>query len=280
MAAANRLISVIIPASNEESYLPDCLASLLASEPPHLEVEVIVVSNGSRDRTAEVAGSFERAMAAKGWGLTVLDLTEGSKRKALNAGDAAARGELRVYMDADMTVSPRLLAGLARAVDRPEAAYAGGLPSPLQPSTAALRAYTRLWTRLPFMVNGVPGCGLSAVNGPGRARWGDWPQIIADDLFARLNFAPWERHLVPEPYSFPMASDLPALVRVRRRQDRGVSEVATTFPDLAANEDKGRMSLSGAVALLKRDPIGFLVYAGVSLAVKAGSWDGTWSRAR
>ncbi|TNC50407.1 glycosyltransferase family 2 protein [Rubellimicrobium rubrum] len=280
MIGAGRLISIIIPASNEESYLPSCLQSLLDSEPPDFDLEVVVVSNGSRDRTAGVARGFGPLFAAQGWSLSVLELEEGGKINALNAGDQAAKGELRVYMDADTIASPRLLAGLTRALDRQDAAYASGRPVPPPARNLALRAYVRFWTRLPFMTEGVPGCGLLAVNAAGRARWGEWPAIIADDHFAKLSFAPHERHLVPETYIFPMATSFPGLVRARRRQDRGVSEIATIFPNIVVNEGKVPMGIKRIAALFLRDPLGFLVYAGVTLAVRSGRWDGTWSRSR
>ena len=280
MIEARRLISIIIPASNEESYLPGCMQSLLDSEPPEFDVEVVIVSNGSRDRTAEVARGFGPSFAVQGWSLSVLELEEGGKINALNAGDRAAKGELRVYMDADTMASPRLLAGLARALDRRGAAYASGCPVPPPARSLALRAYVRFWMRLPFMTDGVPGCGLLAVNAAGRARWGDWPAIIADDHFAKLSFAPHERHLVPETYVFPMAMNFSGLVRARRRQDCGVSEVASIFPNLVANEGKAPMGIKRVAALFLRDPLGFLVYVGVTLAVRSGRWDGTWSRSR
>ena len=279
MAETSQAISIVIPASNEAQHLPAGLRALLESEAPHLAVEVIVVSNGSQDGTADVARSFEGSMAAKGWGMTVLDLPQGGKLGALNAGDQAAHGDLRVYLDADVTVSSRLLAALARVLDRPEATYASGRIR-IRANGMASRAYARLWTRVPYMSQGVPGCGLYAVNGPGRARWGDWPQIIADDTYARLHFAPWERHLVPEPYDWPIAEGLSALTRVRRRQDRGTAEVAEYFPHLMANEDKPPVAGKGLAALAVKDPLGFAAYAGVALAVRARRADGTWSRGR
>lgn len=279
MAVTGQTISVIIPASNEARLLPACLGALLDSEPPPSGVEVAVVSNGSRDGTVEVARGFEGACSARGWDLVVLDLPQGGKLRALNAGDLVARGETRIYLDADVTVSPPLLAALARVLDRPEPAYASGRIR-IRATGPASRAYARLWARVPYMTQGVPGCGLFAVNGPGRARWGEWPQIIADDAFARLQFAPEERHLVPEPYDWPIAEGFSALTRVRRRQDRGTAEVAERFPQLMANEDKppvGRLDMAG---LALRDPLGFAAYAGVALAVRARRADGAWSRGR
>lgn len=273
-------MSIIIPASNEALHLPGSLAALLASDPPHLKVEVVVVSNGSQDATAEVARGFAGAVAAKGWSLVVLDLAQGGKTNALNAGDRAATGDLRVYVDADIHVSPRLVAGLARALDRPEPAFAGGRPAPMRARSVLSRAYTRLWVRVPFMTQGVPGCGVYGLNRAGRRRWGDWPAVIGDDAFARLHFAPGERHQVEEPYSFPMAEGLSALVRVRRRQDRGVKEISARFPDLMRNDDKPPVGPRRLASLALRDPFGFATYAGVALAVRARRWDGGWSRAR
>ena len=79
------MLSVIIPASNEETFIGPCLAALLASEP--VEAEVIVVANGCRDRTAHVARGFIALAAARGWRMVVLELAQGSKPAALNAGD-------------------------------------------------------------------------------------------------------------------------------------------------------------------------------------------------
>ncbi|MGB9637557.1 MAG: glycosyltransferase, partial [Microgenomates group bacterium] len=46
------LISVVIPAYNEENYIEDCLRSVLAQDFPKKDYEVIVVDNNSTDNTA------------------------------------------------------------------------------------------------------------------------------------------------------------------------------------------------------------------------------------
>jgi hypothetical protein len=131
------------------------------------------------------------------------------------------------------------------------------------------------------MAHGVPGCGVFAVNAPGRARWGTFPQIISDDTFVRLSFAPLERHGVPAPYDWPIAEGFGALVRVRRRQDAGVEEIERLYPDLLSNDDKPAFPLSQKLGMALRDPLGFMVYSAVALAVKlTKSRASGWSRGR
>ncbi len=115
------MLSLIIPASNEEGWIGRCLEAVAASDPVPGGLEVIVVANGCRDRTVEVARGFAERLA----GLQVLDLMQGSKPGALNAGDAAARGRMRAYLDADCVLSKGALAALAAALARDGAVYAG-----------------------------------------------------------------------------------------------------------------------------------------------------------
>lgn len=274
-------LSVIIPASNEEAYLADCLAALFASAPVEGGAEAIIVANGCRDRTAEVARGFADRAAQTGWSLVVLELAEGDKIGALNAGDAAARGRVRAYLDADVIVSPPLMAQLAAALTAAQgAAYASGSARIPRPASVVTRAYARLWQRLPFARSNAPGYGLFAVNSAGRARWGAFPKIISDDTFVRLNFAPHERIGVPASYDWPMVEGWSRLVKVRRRQDAGVAEIAEKWPDLMANEGKAGVGIGGAARLALRDPVGFAVYAGVSLAVRLKGPQQDWTRGR
>lgn len=279
MTSAAISLTVIIPASNEAAGIGGCLSALLASDPVAGDIDIVVVANGCRDDTAARARAMIPAAAARGWPMQVLDLATGGKPGALNAGDAAAQGAARIYLDADVTVSPALVTQLARIIGRPEPAYASGTLR-ITGHGAAARAYARVWARVPFMAQGVPGCGIFAVNAAGRARWGAFPEIISDDTFARLHFAPAERHAVPAPYDWPVAEGFAALTRVRRRQDRGVAEIRERYPVLGAQDDTPPLGGGGMVRLALRDPAGFAVYAGVALAVRLRRGDPGWSRGR
>lgn len=167
-------ISVVIPACNEEATVGRCLDALLADAAPG-ELDVVVVCNGCTDRTAAVARAFP---------IRVLETSTGSKPLALNLGDRAASTFPRVYLDADTVLSTHDVRGLADSLRRGEAeAVAPRIE--LDPTMAAwgVRAYHRIWTRLPQIVHGLTGRGVYALSRQGRARFAQFPDVIADDLF-------------------------------------------------------------------------------------------------
>lgn len=94
-------LSLIIPAYNEERRLPDTLSTIqqyLASQP--YQAEVLVVDNGSQDRTAEVAQSYAHDDA----GLRLLKEQRRGKGLAVRRGMQEATGEYRFICDADLSM--------------------------------------------------------------------------------------------------------------------------------------------------------------------------------
>lgn len=89
--------SIIIPAYNEERFLPRLLASIEIARAnyDHEEVEVIVADNSSTDRTAEIARSK---------GCRVASISERRIAAARNGGANIARGEILCFIDADSAI--------------------------------------------------------------------------------------------------------------------------------------------------------------------------------
>lgn len=274
-------LTIVVPANNEEDYLTSCLQALMRSEPTVAHVQVLVVANACTDNTVGVARSFDAAAARLGWTLQVIDLAQPGKLNALNVGDDLATGELRLYLDADVLVSPGLVRMVVTELTAtPAPRYVSGTPRISQARSAVTRAYARFWQKLPFARSEAPGFGLFAVNAAGRARWGQFPSIISDDTYVRLLFTPQERRGVPATYEWPMVEGFRRLVRVRRRQDEGVKEIARQWPELMRNEGKAALSLGEVLRLAMQEPLGFSTYAAVSLAVRSRRASTQWTRGR
>ncbi len=271
--------SIILPAHDEAGYIDTVLKSILTQDHSG-PVEAIVIANGCSDDTAARARAHAPAFAARGWQLCVEELAQGGKIGALNHGDTRASHGIRIYLDADIQLSPRLLAGLVQVLDVAAPRYAGGKLVVAPARSAVSRAYARFWQKLPFVAQGVTGAGLFAVNAAGRARWGAFPQIISDDTFARLQFDETERFLVDAPYEWPLVEGFSPLVRVRRRQDQGVAEIARLFPELIAHQGHVRPDRAELLRLAAADPVGFATYSAVALAVRTGRNQQEWARGR
>ena len=103
-------LSFVVPAYNEEAYLPDCLESILIQTRDLAEpAEIIVVNNASTDRTREVALGYP--------GVRVVDEPQKGLTFARQAGYAASTGELVANVDSDSRLTPGWVAKVLKAFD-------------------------------------------------------------------------------------------------------------------------------------------------------------------
>ncbi len=113
-------VTILIPAYNEESVIVDTVAAALASGYPRLEV--LVVDDGSADRTAElVRDNFGRDRRVR-----LLQQPNRGKPAALNHGLAEATGEIIVSIDADTIVDPEAVPRLVRHFADPKVGAVAG----------------------------------------------------------------------------------------------------------------------------------------------------------
>ncbi len=106
-------VSVVVPGYNEEKVICRTVDSLLAQEPPVLEV--VCVDDGSTDRTLAVLRErFEGNPRVR-----VLTKPNGGKASALNLGFREARGEIVVALDSDTLFAPDTCAHLAAPFANP-----------------------------------------------------------------------------------------------------------------------------------------------------------------
>ena len=277
--------SVVIPAHNEEAVVGRCLErlaqSLVASE-----LEVIVVANGCTDGTVEAASAYADRLPH----LVVLDEPRPGKIGALNRGDAVATTFPRVYLDADIEVEPGTLERLLERLDSPAPVVAApAVRFDTAGASPLVMSYYRVFATLPYVTDGLVGLGLYAFNAAGRARFGRFPELTADDLFVQRIFAPEERVMTPGAFIVRTPRTLRDLLRVRRRVAAGNVELAVmpsgsatgdAALDTAATASSTAYALV-ATALRRPSTMGaVLVYVAVTLVARmtAGRAAAGWMR--
>ncbi len=98
------LLSVIVPAYNEESNIPT-LVERVAKALPGIDYELIIIDDGSIDNTADVAKKFEDKYPIR----IIRHERNKGKIEAIKTGLQAARGEFIAFLDADMEYPPEVL---------------------------------------------------------------------------------------------------------------------------------------------------------------------------
>ena len=129
-------VAVLIPAYNEEMVIERTVRAVLDSDYPHLHV--VVIDDGSTDRTFEVASTTFAPEIAEGR-VTVLTQPNGGKARALNYGLEHVTEEIFVGIDADTIIAPDAISYLVpNFIDRKLGALAGN---------AKVGNKINLWTR-------------------------------------------------------------------------------------------------------------------------------------
>lgn len=102
------LVSVLVPAHNEEKTLQRNLDSIRNST--YKNIELIIINDSSTDRTYNIARSFQHQYRHSLKRVEVLNVQVRGKARALNAGLAYAHGGLFMCLDADSALAPQALA--------------------------------------------------------------------------------------------------------------------------------------------------------------------------
>jgi glycosyltransferase involved in cell wall biosynthesis len=138
-------LSFVVPAYNEEAYLPACLESILAqTRGLGDQVEIIVVNNASTDRTRDVALGYT--------GVRLVDEQRKGLTFARQAGFAASTGELIANVDSDARLTPGWVVQVLREFEgRPELVALSG-PLVYYDLTPSQRITVRLFYAVAFLV--------------------------------------------------------------------------------------------------------------------------------
>lgn len=220
--------SVVIPAHNEERVIGRCLEALTnGTGKPSVAfpLEIVVVCNGCTDQTAVVARQFPQ--------VTVIEIPESSKVAALNTGDEVVTALPRIYLDADSELSNASARSLLREAvhHKDPAIVTASVEFETGGCSALARSFVHGTKRTSFVKFGVIAGGVYALNGPGRARFGRFPELTNDDFFVASLFDAHEQIIDANAKVITRPPrDVRSLIRVRSRIYYGNRQVEARQP--------------------------------------------------
>jgi glycosyltransferase involved in cell wall biosynthesis len=234
--------AVIVPAYNEAAVIKRTLAPLSGAAVDGT-IELIVVCNGCTDDTAEVARSVP--------GVRVVELEQGSKPAALNAGDEAATLWPRLYLDADIQISAAaVLAVLDRLTQGDVLAARPACRYDTDGASALVRSFYRARQRIPQHKLAMWGAGVYGLSAKGHQRMGVFPMITADDGYVDTRFDADEKAVVAtDPAVVRTPANTKSLLAILRRCHRGKTEMSTE--GLGSPARTQNTTLDSAVAIVR-----------------------------
>lgn len=260
-APSSPIGSVAIPAHNEAKVIRRCLDALLTGFGPG-ELEVVVSCNGCTDDTADIVRSS--------WPeVHVIELVQASKPAALRAADETLAAFPRIYLDADIIMpatSARLLIKTlqtgALVAARPTFRYDTSRCDLL------VRSYYRARLAVLAGRHMLQG-GAYGLSRSGRLRFGAYPDVTADDLYADQWFEHSEIEVVDDaPVIVTVPQGIRDLFRVLRRRKRGDVELHS-LP--GGPPDTARFTLRSLMSMAVSGPrsaVDALVFAAIAASVR------------
>jgi biofilm PGA synthesis N-glycosyltransferase PgaC len=229
-------VSVLIAAFNEELSIGRTLDALLALDYP--AYEVIVIDDGSSDRTAEIVGEYTQRGPVR---LLRKEVNEG-KAMALNDALPICRGEIFLLIDADIQVAPDILLHMvphfqsgrvAAVTGNPRVANRGSLLKVLQAIEfssiiSMQRRAQRIWGRVMTVSGAVFALRRSAILDVGPFL----PSMATEDidLTWRLQMRFWDVRYEPRAVVWmQVPPNLRELWKQRRRWARGLAQVLKAY---------------------------------------------------
>lgn len=228
-------VTVLLAAFNEETVIERTIRSVLRSHYPL--AEVLVVDDGSTDRTAEIV----RELAVEDSRVRLVSQPNAGKSAALNRGIVELHGEIVVTIDADTVVTPQTVTNLVRRFAHDSEGNLGAVAGVVRVGNRTTNLITR-WQALEYVSQiGIDRAAQSLLNGiaivPGAcAAWrrtallsvGGFPaDTLAEDsdLAMTLHENDWRVEQDDEAYGFTEAPEtLDDLLKQRLRWTFGIMQ--------------------------------------------------------
>jgi poly-beta-1,6-N-acetyl-D-glucosamine synthase len=243
-----RTVSFVIAVYNGEKFLERKLRAIFAQNYPRELMEILVVSDGSTDRTDEIARSFAPE------GVNFLRVPHGGKAAALNAAVPLVSGEILVLNDVRQTLDPDCLRNVIACFGDPQV----GSVSPQtiivqgethEETTTSLYWRYELWIRL-RMTRIDSTFGYSgAFAALRRSLWTPLPSgTLLDDVYEPLVafFKGYRILLEPAATMYDFPTVLQSEFRRKVRLQAGLYQMLKIMPELLSSRNRMRLHFLSA----------------------------------
>jgi poly-beta-1,6-N-acetyl-D-glucosamine synthase len=234
-----RTVSVIVVVYNGENFLADKLESILNQTYPQDRMQVLVISDGSTDRTDEIARGFSAR------GVRLLRVPHGGKPAALNAAVPEAEGEILVLTDVRQVLDSNAVAYLLACFADPHVGAVSGDMSvrsgDREESNVGLYWRYERWIRKQLAaVDSMMGA-----TGPFYAIRRELfrpmpPDTLLDDMFVPLDafFRGYRLVLEENAKAYDYPTDIRTEFRRKVRTLAGNYQIMGQFPDLLSSRNR------------------------------------------
>lgn len=251
-------VSIIIPAHNEGRVISRSLQALDFHNSKS-KYEIIVVCNACTDDSASKVRQFKH--------VRLIETDIASKTNALNLGDQMARGEVRVYMDADVVISADHVELLVNEIISNEyLAVTPNIEMDFSHASWLVRAYYDVWLQLPYVKEGFMGSGVYVLSETGRQRFDRFPDLISDDGFVRGQYSSDEIARIDGAFSVVKSPrSLSGLLKIKTRSRLGHFQLRARYPDLNLGDRSATYFEVTRLLLKPGNILKSIVYASVNL---------------
>lgn len=257
------MATVIVPAHNESSVIRECLDSIVNQQGVD---HIIVPCNGCTDNTVEIVRQEYPQVVC-------LDIKKPSKTNALNIAEEKAR-ELGIsypvfYIDADTRLSKDCIQVISKKMQENTELFLTA-PTPIintDESSWLVKTYYKVWTRLPYIKEGVIATCSFIVSEKGRQRFDKFADVIGDDGFIRCHFKNSEIANIEGAEIYIKApKDIYSLIKIKTRARLGNMELIVRKKcPIMESKHYGNVMTS---RLFSRDFLATSVYILIALVIR------------
>ena len=246
--SAQRTVSVVIAVRNGEKFLQAKLNSVLAADYPRHLMQIMVISDGSDDRTDEIARSFA------GHGVAFFRNERKGKPAAVNTGIANSTGEILILTDVRQTLDPSSIRNVVACFGDPVVGAVSGELS-IRQGLSAEEADTGLYWRYEVFIRKQMSRVDSTfgTNGPFYAMRRSLAVTIPedtllDDVYLPLAafFRGYRLILEESAKAFDYPTDLTSEFQRKVRTQAGLYQILQFYPELLSSSNRMRIHFLSA----------------------------------